>query len=405
MVSNSRGSVREFILNDFVPTILSSTLTIVTTVFLVSEYSLLLMLPVLLMVVAHLILANVRNNRFQKVMMTVGLVERKLGYYDMTASDFTMGKDIRIAYFFQITGLFVNFGNAVFRLMNAFVNLKMRNKFLAKFMEFDQIPIPDVTYGPCSELPHKVEFSHVSFGYNGAEKEIVSDISFVLQKGRTAAIVGENGSGKTTIAKLLSGFLTPNSGEIQIDDKPLSGDAREYLSAIYQDFQLFAFSIRENIETAYPNRGDVQNVLKTVGMLSEVQKLKNGTDTFLYKAFEENGKEFSYGQSQKLATARALYKNAGIIVLDEPTSAYDSKAEYEIFSDFRQLIEGKTALLISHRLWSCKFCDEIMVVDDKRIVERGTHNQLMAIPGGKYQTMFLAQAQYYDESIKDMSLS
>lgn len=447
----------EFVLNEFVPTVLASTFTIAATFFLVAEYSLLLMLPVVGIAGIHILLTNIKNRRFEKVMMKVGLVERKLGYYNMVTSDFSLGKDIRIfridkmlmrkirelndkevvefsrlfyhaasvdfwetiviqiqvylvyivsaldllrksigiAYFFQITGLFINFGSAMFQVMNAFVNLKARNRFLIKFMEFNQLKTDGVGCDSCHGEPCEVEFSHVSFGYESTGQEVVSDLNFVIPEGRTVAIVGENGSGKTTIAKLMSGFLTPSAGKILINGEELHGDGRKYVASVCQDFQLFAFPIRENIETAYPERGNVSHVLAEVGVLEEVQKMKYGEETFLFKAFEENGRELSFGQSQKLATARALFKNAGVLILDEPTSACDAKAEYEIYKNFRKLIQGKTALLISHRLWSCQFCDEIMVLKDKKIVERGTHEQLMAMNGGTYRNMFLTQSKYY----------
>lgn len=447
----------EFVLNEFVPTVLSSILTIAATFFLVAEYSLLLMLPVVGIAVIHILLTKMKNKRFEKVMMEVGLVERKLGYYNMITSDFSTGKDVRIfridrmlmrkikelndkevvefsklyyhaasvdfwetiviqiqvytvyivaaldlirksigiSYFFQITGLFINFGNSMFQLMNAFVNLKARNRFLIKFMEFDQLITNDMSSTSCHGEPCEVEFSHVSFGYEGTKQEIVSDLNFIIPRGHTVAIVGENGSGKTTIAKLISGFLMPTSGKILIDGKEQQGDAREYVASICQDFQLFAFSIRENIETSYAERGDVYQALQAVGILDEVMEMKEGIDTLLYKSFEENGRELSYGQNQKLATARALFKNAGIVILDEPTSAYDAKAEYEIFKNFRHLVEGKTAILISHRLWSCQFCDEIMVLKDGNIIERGTHDQLMGKKEGIYRNMFITQSKYF----------
>ena len=447
----------EFIFQEFVPAFIGGIITAVSTFFLLSEYKLWLVLPVLLTVAVHLVLSGIQNKRFQKVAMTVGNVERKLNYYDSVTNDFTLGKDIRlfkmngilmrkirelndkevgefsklfysaasldlwgtilvqiqvylvyiiaavdlfqktisIDAFFRFTGLFINFGSSLFQFMNSLVNLHSRSRFLEKFVEFNKIPIEsDVSCQCCGDaLP--VEFSHISFGYENSG-EILSDISFSIPAGKTAALVGENGCGKTTIAKLLSGFLSPAAGQIAIGGCPLASDSRESLSAVYQDFQLFAFTVRENIETAYTGRGDIWKCLEDIGMKEMIEELPNRESTHLYKAFEPDGREFSYGQSQKLATARALYKNAGIILLDEPTSAFDAKAEYEIFRDFRRLIEGKTALLISHRLWSCRFCDEILVLSGHQIAERGTHKDLMRIENGIYRKMFLAQAQYYE---------
>ncbi len=449
----------EFVFQEFIPAFVGGIITAVTTFFLLAEYKLWLVFPVLLTVAIHLVLSGIQNKRFQKVAMTVGKVERKLNYYDSVTNDFTLGKDIRlfkinkilmrkirelndkevgevselfysaakldigetllvqiqiyfvyviaaidlfrktitIDAFFRFTGLFINFGSSLFQFMNAIVNLHIRSRFLEKFVEFNEIPIePDISC-QCRGDAQPVEFSHISFGYENG-KEILSDVSFSIPAGKAVALVGENGSGKTTIAKLLSGFLSPTAGQIMIGGRPLAADSRESISAVYQDFQLFGFTVRENIETAYTGRGDIWKCLEDVGMKQIIGELPGKENTYLYKAFEPGGRDFSYGQSQKLATARALYKNAGIILLDEPTSAFDAKAEYEIFRDFRRLIEGKTALLISHRLWSCRFCDEILVLSDHRIVERGSHEDLMCIENGVYRKMFLAQAQYYEDS-------
>lgn len=449
----------EFVFQEFVPAFIGGVITAATTIFLLAEYKLWLVFPILLTVTIHLFLSQIQNKRFQKVAMTVGKVERKLDYYDSVTNDFTLGKDIRlfridkilmnkirelndkevgafsglfysaaaldfwetilvqvqiyfvytvaavdlirktisIDVFFRFTGLFINFGNSLFQFMNALVNLHSRSRFLEKFMEFDEIPTEADTGGECRGESPPVEFSHVSFGYEKG-KGILTDISFSIPAGKAVALVGENGSGKTTIAKLLSGFLTPTAGQVYIGGAPLSAASRGSLSAVYQDFQLFAFTVRENVETSCAGRGDLWECLENVGLRKIVEALPEREETYLYKSFETGGTELSYGQGQKLATARSLYKNAGIILLDEPTSAFDAKAEYEIFRDFWRLIDGKTALLISHRLWSCRFCDEILVLSGGRIAERGSHEELMKIENGIYRKMFLAQAQYYEDS-------
>lgn len=449
----------EFVFQEFVPAFIGGVITAAATIVLLAEYKLWLVFPILLTVTIHLFLSQIQNERFQKVAMTVGKVERKLDYYDSVTNDFTLGKDIRlfridkilmnkirelndkevgafaglfysaavldfwetllvqvqiyfvyaiaavdliwktisIDVFFRFTGLFINFGNSLFQFMNALVNLHSRSRFLEKFVEFDEIPVETDTGRECCGEAQPVEFSHVSFGYEKG-KEILTDVSFSIPAGKAVALVGENGSGKTTIAKLLSGFLTPTAGQVYIGGAPLFAASRSSLSAVYQDFQLFAFTVRENVETDYAGRGDMWECLDSVGLKEIVGSLPEKEETYLYKSFETGGTEFSYGQGQKLATARSLYKNAGIILLDEPTSAFDAKAEYEIFRDFRRLIDGKTALLISHRLWSCRFCDEILVLSGGRIAERGSHEELMGIEDGIYRKMFLAQAQYYEDS-------
>lgn len=450
-------NVFEFILNDFVPAVLGSVMTILTTFFLVLDYGLFLVLPVLLLVAVQFGLTKVKNRKLQTVMSNVGLMERRLDYYNMVADDFSMGKDIRlfrmdrmlmekirhlnkeevgefselfykasfldfwgtwvtqvqvymiyfieafalyrravdIEAFFMVTGLFINFGNAVFRILNAFSDLHVRIRFLEGFFNFEQLPVEDVQEEDDRRSAVEIEFEGVSFGYEGTEKKILEDVSFSIPRGNSVALVGVNGSGKTTIAKLATGLLKPAGGRILVDGTPLSANAHNAASAVYQDFQLFAFTLRENVETAFAGRGDVEKTLRTVGLGGLLDSAGGGLETYLYQAWHEGGITPSGGQGQKLAVARALYKDAGLIVLDEPTSAYDAKAEEEVFRDFRKLTEGKTALLISHRLASCRFCDEIMVLDGGRIVERGTHEQLMGQVNGKYREMFQAQAKYY----------
>lgn len=449
----------EFILNRFIPDVLGSLLAIAATFFLVLEYSLFLLLPILLLTAVQLWILRIKNRKFQTVASQVGQVERKLGYYDGITSDFSAGKDIRlfqidrilmkniqhlndeevgalsdlfshtvamdfwgswvtqfqiylvyfiealalyrrtvdIGGFFRITGLFINFGNAVFRLAGAFADMRVRVHFLEGFLSFEQLPVLQTPPAEESVAGQAVEltFQNVSFAYSGAEP-VLKDVSFSIPAGKSAALVGVNGSGKSTIAKLATGLLIPDCGQILIDKKPLTTDGRNTASAVYQDYQLFAFTIRENVETAFSGRGCVTQTLLDTGLSDVVNRLKEGADTYLYQAFHPEGIDLSGGQSQKLAAARALYKDAGLIILDEPTSAYDAKAEAEIFQDFQKLIQQKTALLISHRLASCRFCDEILVMDGGRIAERGTHTQLMQIEKGRYREMFLAQAEYYN---------
>ena len=173
---------------------------------------------------------------------------------------------------------------------------------------------------------------------------------------------------------------------------------RRLFSVVFQDFQLFAFSLRENIAFGeQPDDKELERVLKLAGLWEDAQKLPNGLDTMLYKSFDENGTDLSGGQRQKTAIARALYRNAPVVILDEPTAALDPVAEYEIYRQFNTLVGGKTAVYISHRLSSCKFCDRIVVFADDTIKENGTHEQLVGIDGGIYAGMFAEQAKYYAE--------
>lgn len=247
---------------------------------------------------------------------------------------------------------------------------------------------------------HTIEFRHVSFKYPRSEKLVLRDINLTIKSGEHLSIVGLNGAGKTTFIKLLCRLYDVTEGEILVDGvniKEYSDEEyRKLFSVVFQDFQLFAFSLRENIAFGeQPDDKELERVLKLAGLWEDVQKLPQGLDTMLYKSFDENGTDLSGGQRQKTAIARALYRNAPVVILDEPTAALDPVAEYEIYRQFNKLVGGKTAVYISHRLSSCKFCDRIVVFADDTIKENGTHDELVGLSGGIYAEMFAEQAKYY----------
>lgn len=247
---------------------------------------------------------------------------------------------------------------------------------------------------------HTIEFRHVSFKYPRTEKLVLNDINLTIKSGEHLSIVGLNGAGKTTFIKLLCRLYDVTSGEILVDGMNIKEysdeEYRKLFAVVFQDFELFAFSLRENI--AFGERADeseIERVLKLAGLWEDVQKLPNGLDTMIYKSFDENGTDLSGGQRQKTAIARALYRNAPVVILDEPTAALDPVAEYEVYRQFNSLVGGKTAVYISHRLSSCKFCDRIVVFADDTIKESGTHDELAATDDGIYAKMFAEQAKYY----------
>ena len=213
--------------------------------------------------------------------------------------------------------------------------------------------------------------------------------------------MGLNGAGKTTFIKLLCRLYDVTEGEILIDGvniKEYSDEEyRGLFAVVFQDFSLFAFSLRENIAFSDDRKNDtaINEVIDKCGLSEDVEKLADGLDTMMFKSFDENGTELSGGQRQKVAIARALYKDSPVVILDEPTAALDPVAEYDIYRQFDALVGGKTAVYISHRLSSCKFCDRIAVFADCTIREYGSHDELADKPDGIYAEMFKAQAQYY----------
>ena len=220
--------------------------------------------------------------------------------------------------------------------------------------------------------------------------------------GEKLAIVGMNGSGKTTFIKLLCRLYDPTEGVILLNGVDIRKyNYNEYMSVfsiVFQDFRLLALTLGQNVaasESFDPVK--VQKCLVQAGLEEWFASLPEGTETCLYHNFSKKGIEISGGEAQKIALARALYKDAPFIVLDEPTAALDPVSEYEIYSRFNEIVGEKTAIYISHRLASCRFCDTIAVFDNGRIVQRGTHEDLLRVTGGKYCELWYAQAQYYKE--------
>lgn len=248
--------------------------------------------------------------------------------------------------------------------------------------------------------PHTIEFRNVCFTYPNTTVTVLDGVSVTLHQGEHLSVVGLNGAGKTTFVKLLCRLYDPTSGEILLDGVNIKEyDYNEYMqlfSPVFQDFKLFAFSLKDNIIlNGECDDSELDGLIEQVGLADKVNSLENGRETMLFKAFDENGVEPSGGEQQKIAIARALHKSSPVVILDEPTAALDPVAEYEIYRQFDTLVGGKTAVYISHRLSSCRFCDKIAVFSGGRIAEYGTHNELVDKNNGIYAEMFAAQAQYY----------
>lgn len=247
---------------------------------------------------------------------------------------------------------------------------------------------------------YTIAFQNVSFRYPGAEDWALKDFSIRLRVGERLAVVGLNGSGKTTFIKLLCRLYDPQEGVITLNGIDIKKyDYEEYMtlfSVVFQDFCVFSFPLGQNVTTSLEY--DAQKVwrcLEQAGFAERAGKMPKGLDTALYKDFEEDGVEISGGEAQKIALARALYKDAPFIVLDEPTAALDPVSEHEIYERFNQFVGEKTAIYISHRLSSCRFCDQIAVFDQGRLIQKGSHDELLADEQGKYHALWHAQAQYY----------
>jgi len=250
---------------------------------------------------------------------------------------------------------------------------------------------------------YEIEFRNVSFQYPGSEAYSLRNFSIKLNIGQKLAIVGMNGSGKTTMIKLLCRLYDPTEGVITLNGFDIKKyDYAEYMrifSVVFQDFKVFSFKLSENIacSTEIDNERATQ-AIQMVGLSERTEKMPDGLDTYLYSDFDK-GVEISGGEAQKIALARALYKDAPFIVLDEPTAALDPIAEFDIYSKFNGIVGDKTAIYISHRLSSCRFCDDIAVFHEGALIQRGNHDTLVADMSGKYYELWNAQAQYYNDEV------
>lgn len=244
------------------------------------------------------------------------------------------------------------------------------------------------------------EFKDVSFKYPGTDTLVLDHIDLTIKAGERLAVVGMNGAGKTTMIKLLCRLYEPTSGIITLNGTNIQDyDFDEFIklfSVVFQDFQLFAFEMDKNIATDDDiNPMELEKALKNAGLSNIIEDMDNDFKVALGKRYDGEGRDFSGGEKQKLAIARALYRNAPVVILDEPTAALDPIAEYEIYTKFNTLVKDKTAVFISHRLSSCRFCHDIAVFHKGKIVQHGDHNTLLQNPNGKYYELWNAQAEHY----------
>lgn len=286
-----------------------------------------------------------------------------------------------------------------------FTEMRVFTGHLAKLFAFLDLPDMKQQGGlPVGEAAAggdcTVEFRNVSFKYPNSDTFVLENVSTTLRAGRKQALVGANGAGKTTFVKLLCRLYDPTEGQILLNGRDIREyDYDEYLrlfSFVFQDFRLFAFGLGENIAAGEKyDPVKAEECIRKAALEDRYRTMPEGLETNLDRDVSGNGVEISGGEAQKIALARALYKDSPVIVLDEPTAALDPIAEEQVYAGFSSMVGDRTAVYISHRLSSCRFCDEITVFDKGRIVQKGTHEELLKEENGKYLELWNAQAQYY----------
>lgn len=341
---------------------------------------------------------------FDLMELVITLILYGFAIFRATSGMMTVGEVVAfVMYFTRIQ-------YAVLSISNVIASLFSRAPMWQQL--FDFLDIPDEKYKGTiptekrDDNEYEFEFKHVYFKYPDSENYVLKDVNLKWRIGEKMALVGKNGCGKSTLVKLLCRLYDPTEGEITLNGI----DIRKYkyeeymalFSVVFQDSKLFSFSLAENVaaDTEYDSERVTDCVIRA-GLGERLEAMENGIETCLYKDFDEKGVEISGGEEQKLCLARAIYKGSPFIVLDEPTAALDPISEHDIYTKFNGIVGTRTAIYISHRLSSCRFCDEITVMEDGRIAERGSHDELLD-KGGVYKALWTAQAEYYKNTAAEL---
>lgn len=332
-----------------------------------------------------------------------GIAAFSYGYVGIRTLSDKFGPKLSIGELTMYVSAAIHFSSMVIKFGESVISMIQFLSWLEPYMEFMLLTEETKAIGkiPFEGDIEAIEFKNVTFTYPNAEKPVLQNISFSIKKGEKISIVGLNGAGKSTLVKLICRMYQADSGEICINGRNIYD--YEYMSymnaisAVFQDYRLFNFSIVENISCKEKNTDvtEIKRLIHEVGLEEKIKELPLGIQSCFGKEYDEDGIEMSGGQAQKIAIARALYKKASMVILDEPASALDPIAEAEIYEKFNSLVEDKTAIYISHRMSSSVFCDKILIIDGGTVADFDTHENLMKKTKSLYYKLFMSQAENY----------
>lgn len=287
----------------------------------------------------------------------------------------------------------------IIQIIEAITNLKGNEKFLGQYLKFLELSETEQQKGhTINQEWVDIVFEHVYFKHPNGNAWILENVCFHISNREHVAMVGLNGSGKTTCVRLLLRLYRPDSGKILLNGKDIweynLDEYWKFMSVVFQDFKLFSFSLKQNLLGNKEENAAIWQVLHEMGIKEKIENMYEGIESYIYKEYDGKGVMISGGEAQKIAVSKALYKNTPMFIMDEPTAALDPLSESQLYEKINTMMKNKTILYISHRLSSCCFCDKIIVWKDGRIVEMGTHSELLE-ENGEYRRLWDAQSEYY----------